>query len=180
MRRVTPHWSRLAARSAHSASPRANTRAFTAARRQRNPATCLANSSSECSCSLAGYHYHHCRGINDGRSGNGASWIPGCNNAWAKLEWTDGPIDLVGWQTSRRGAYNNNWGDYGDRTDGTFTVEVKANGMWCSVGSFSRGTANTEKWAVSGGKILQNVEGIKFHVTSGGACIDEFIIYQKA
>jgi hypothetical protein len=134
---------------------------------------------SQCSCSLGGYSYHQCRGINDGGSGNGASWIPGCGNAWAQLTWS-GEIDLVGWQTSRRGAYNNNWRDYGDRTGGTFQVSVLIKGdHWCHIGSFSRSTPNTEKWMPSGMKGLRGITGIKFWGIPGGACIDEFIIYKK-
>jgi mono/diheme cytochrome c family protein len=97
----------------------------------RNVASAALGGRPSASSSLSGYDIHRVEHLNDGRYGNGRSWIGAeGDRGWAQVEFARTTrIDRVVWGRDREGNYS-------DRTPLDYTVEVATEpGQWRVVAS---------------------------------------------
>ncbi|MBI4326483.1 MAG: hypothetical protein HY674_14635, partial [Chloroflexi bacterium] len=82
--------------------------------------------------SLPGYQIHQLEFVNDGRYGNGHSWIADRATAWVKIELPEvRRIERVVWGRDREGNFI-------DRLSTEYCIEVSTNGsVWRTVASFA-------------------------------------------
>jgi mono/diheme cytochrome c family protein len=103
-----------------------------------NPRNVALGARPTASSSLAGNKIHRLEHINDGRFGNGRSWISGVpGKGWVQVEWTtDETIDRIVWGRDREEKYR-------DRTPVDYYVEVASQpGQWRVVASSADRGAN--------------------------------------
>ena len=73
--------------------------------------------------SLAGYAIHKLEHINDGKFGNGRSWIASENRGWVQIEFTQShQVNRIEWARDREGGF-------GDRVAVEYRIELSVDGV---------------------------------------------------
>ena len=73
--------------------------------------------------SLAGYAIHKLEHINDGKFGNGRSWIASENRGWVQIEFTQShQVNRIEWARDREGRF-------GDRVAVEYRIELSVDGV---------------------------------------------------
>jgi hypothetical protein len=117
----------------------------------RNLALAAAGATAAASSLLPGYKIHQVAHLNDGRYGNGRSWISAeAGRGWGQVSLPRAAaVDRVVWGRDREGRYR-------DRLAAEYKVEVSADGKeWQAVaGSWDRRPPGTGGSAAGGGDLL--------------------------
>ena len=132
----------------------------------------------------SGSNIHCWDNLNDGLYGNSNSWIPRTDGDKAGVV-LPAPLTIVGIQLAR--DLGGESVVYGDRTDGTITVEYSAtaNGDatpwassssgWAYAGTISGWAANTRNYYQFSAPVV--ADGLRITASSAGTCVDELVIY---
>ncbi|CAK0901714.1 unnamed protein product, partial [Prorocentrum cordatum] len=126
----------------------------------------------------AGSGIHCYQNINDGRLGNGHSWIPGVAGGFVGVRFPR-ESQIMGFRVSRRGEGS----CCDDRIGGTYevqyTAELGANQLtpdsaWSSAGAFSRKTYGFEYFKFT---LPVTATAFRLVLSDGDGCIDEWELY---